>query len=666
MRRALVTIAAGLALLAPAAAGAAPTAVVSPTSMTFASTPVGSMSSGQSVTITNAGPGTLTFNGTNLGVDFDYSSTCSQSLAEGATCYTRIRATPKSTGAKAESYKLFSNAATPIVVAVNVTGVTALPPVAVTEYDVPYSGGSFSRGEDLAAADDGSLWFTDVSNKRVGRFVPSTTTFTIFNLAPLDPDGIYRGYPGTGRMYFMHANRQSYAAIDNSGTVSDNHGPIGFDLGGIAVGANGRVYLSERRVGVDYVGADGRVVRLTPPGATPNFYDIVRGSDERLWIANYNPMEMVAMTLDGTFTRYPVPAAPSVLANAPDGSVLFDGAAYGPQHYSGLGTISPDGSIRIFDQFLGVTAMAYDAAGNLWSTNGTKNITRVRPDGVETRVPVPNFAYSVAKGSDGNVWLLETTGSQGKIARVDVGLAAAATLTPSSADFGSVDVATASAPITFSLRNSGTASLAVSSITTSDPQFAATPQGCATLAPGASCAIDVTATPSATGMQVGTLSVASNAPGSPVTATLTVNGTAPPTRSITATPGTVPCAPVVVLPHGQCSTAAVTVTNGAVAGHVLVAGSDAVGAGGGWALCGGAGTPACGGGPGADQFGAALVSGTTQISLGTTAVADVSFGSGGGAAAGQAVAESLTITAPASTTSSATTFTTGVTWIAAP
>jgi hypothetical protein len=106
-----------------------------------------------------------------------------------------------------------------------------------------------------------------------------------------------------------------------------------------------------------------------------------------------------------------------------------------------------------------------------------------------------------------------------------------ATLTPATRSLGSAVVGSLSTTSrTFTLTNTGTALLTVSSISASG-DFTAT-STCASVAAAASCAITVTFTPSATGARTGTLTVVDSA--GTQTASLTGTGTAP----ITLTPTT--------------------------------------------------------------------------------------------------------------------------------
>ncbi len=104
----------------------------------------------------------------------------------------------------------------------------------------------------------------------------------------------------------------------------------------------------------------------------------------------------------------------------------------------------------------------------------------------------------------------------------------AASLQPSSLSFGGQPINTTSSPKSVTLNNTGTESLTISSIATTNVTFAVTSgtNACGSnLAAGSNCLIYVTFTPTATGTQSGTLSIADNASGSPQSVPLSGTGT---------------------------------------------------------------------------------------------------------------------------------------------
>lgn len=114
-------------------------------------------------------------------------------------------------------------------------------------------------------------------------------------------------------------------------------------------------------------------------------------------------------------------------------------------------------------------------------------------------------------------------------------------LSPTSLDFGTVTIATASQPFAVTVSNTGFANLLLSGITTSGP-FARTsrpsvPPDCgSSVAPGAACSISLVFTPAVPGAASGQLSITHNASGSPSLVSLTGLATAVPVPVLSVAP----------------------------------------------------------------------------------------------------------------------------------
>ncbi len=118
-------------------------------------------------------------------------------------------------------------------------------------------------------------------------------------------------------------------------------------------------------------------------------------------------------------------------------------------------------------------------------------------------------------------------GSPHNVPLTGTGLAATTvSLSPSSLSFGSQSVGTTSAPQPVTLTNTGTGTLNVANIATTG-DFAQTNNCGTSMTAGASCTINVTFIPTASGTRTGTLSVTDNADASPQTVSLTGTGIAP-------------------------------------------------------------------------------------------------------------------------------------------
>ena len=113
------------------------------------------------------------------------------------------------------------------------------------------------------------------------------------------------------------------------------------------------------------------------------------------------------------------------------------------------------------------------------------------------------------------------------------------TASPTSLSFGNEAVGSATAAQTVTVSNTGTASATLSSVSAAAP-FAETNTCGTSLAAGASCTASVTFKPTAGGAASGDLSVASNAPGSPLNVGLSGTGTSTAEGPYGGTPAAVP------------------------------------------------------------------------------------------------------------------------------
>lgn len=151
-----------------------------------------------------------------------------------------------------------------------------------------------------------------------------------------------------------------------------------------------------------------------------------------------------------------------------------------------------------------------------------------------------------------------------------------ASASPTSLTFASTTVGATSAAQTVTVTNTGTGSLTVSGVTlggTNAASFAQTNTCTASIAAGKTCTVSVTFKPSAVGTATASLSIASNATGSPLTVTLSGTGAAA-AASYTLTPsavtfasqsvGTTSAAQVVTLKN--TGTASLTVTSATLSG----------------------------------------------------------------------------------------------------
>jgi hypothetical protein len=173
--------------------------------------------------------------------------------------------------------------------------------------------------------------------------------------------------------------------------------------------------------------------------------------------------------------------------------------------------LDQDGNIDLV--FSGQSSGLYWASGNGKGTFSTPALITAN-DTLATfgTYPVPAFLGS------------STTFAWGQKAAYTIETGPQLSISPLSIDFGSQMVGSVSAPQSVSLTNVGTQMVTLSSVG-GGAEFTAT-NGCGnSLAPGASCSVQISFAPTATGSQSGSLTLADNAPGSPQAVSLSGNGT---------------------------------------------------------------------------------------------------------------------------------------------
>ncbi len=109
----------------------APVLVVSPGSLSFAGTLVGSTAAAQSFTLSNTGNATLIINSILLGgansQDYADTTTCLETLAPAANCTVSVSFTPSAPGGRSASVAISTNAGSPQSVTLTGTGIALAP-----------------------------------------------------------------------------------------------------------------------------------------------------------------------------------------------------------------------------------------------------------------------------------------------------------------------------------------------------------------------------------------------------------------------------------------------------------------------------------------------------------------------------------------------------------
>ena len=258
-----------------------------------------------------------------------------------------------------------------------------------------------------------------------------------------------------------------------------------------------------------------------------------------------------------------------------------------PTPTPGAGVLAASSTTLAF----GSVAMGSNATQSLSITNtgtGAVNITQATISGSGFTIESGSGAATLAAGQSATMEVQFTPPATGAatgsisvtsnasnptltIALSGSGAQGAVSVTPSSVAFGSVaDGTTATQGIT--LKNTGTASVTVSSATATGTGFGVTGFAAQSVAAGATMTFNATFTPASATAASGSISVVTDAPGSPITIALTGTGTQP---GMSITPSSVSFGNVA---DGSNATQAITLKNTGT-GSLVVSSATATGTG---------------------------------------------------------------------------------------
>ena len=156
-----------------------PQASLSPATLTFTSQNVGAASSSQTVTLSNAGTGALATTQIAASGDFAETSTCSSSVAAGASCAISVIFTPTAAGARTGNLTVTDNASgSPHTAPLNGTGAAPAPHASLNPSSLTFASqatGSISAAQTVTLLNSGTATLSVTQITANGGFAETNT-----------------------------------------------------------------------------------------------------------------------------------------------------------------------------------------------------------------------------------------------------------------------------------------------------------------------------------------------------------------------------------------------------------------------------------------------------------------------------------------------------------
>jgi len=523
--------------------GTAPVASLSPVSLTFPAQPVGTSSSAQSVTLSNTGSATLSITSITASGDFSQTNNCGASLAANASCTLSVTFKPTAIGTRTGAVTITDNAS-PATQTVSLTGTGVATPV------VSLSPASLTFPAQRVGTSSSAQ---SVTLKNTGSAVLNITSITV--------SGDFSQTNTCG----------SSVAANASCTLSVTFKPtaIGTRTGAVTITDN----ASPATQSVSLTGTGtAPVASLSPTSLTFPAQPVgTSSSAQSVTLSNTGnaTLSITSITASGDFSQTNTCGA-SLAANASCTlSVTFKPTAAGTR--TGVVTITDNASPATQTVSLTGTGVATPVV-SLSPASLTFPAQRVGTSSSAQRVTLKNTGSatlritsftvngdfsqtntcgsSVAAGASctlsvtfkptaagtrtGAVTITDNASPATQtISLTGTGTAPVVSLSPASLTFPAQKVGTRSSAQSVTLRNTGNASLTITSIRASG-DFSQTNTCGSSVAAGASCTLSVTFKPTATGTRTGAVTITDNA--SPATQTVSLTGTGATTAAVSLSP----------------------------------------------------------------------------------------------------------------------------------
>ena len=610
----------------------APTAALSPTSLTFTGQLVGTTSAAQTVTLSNTGTAPLAISGIVATGDFAQTNACGTSLAAGASCTISVTFTPAAAGGRTGAVTITDSATgSPRTVALSGTG--TVPGVSLSAASLTFASqavGTTSAAQSVTLSNTGTGPLAISGIVASGDFAQTNTcgtsvaagasctinvtfaptasgsrsgTVTITDSAPGSPRTV--ALAGTGAVQPVAINwafnptaviagntaRILVTFTNPNGAPFSSSGfsqllPVGLGLGGNPVNpASPCAGTINPIVGGPQSGFGVSGLSVPTSGACTFEVDVVSSTPATYAVSTAAGALVGSVLADSGVTNTASNTAELVVSPVPAPVLAIDPPPPGPLDFGPVTVATTSAPVNVKVSNAGNAALTFSApfavTGDFAQTATTCGASLpVPPDPASactvTLVFTPTVtgvrSGTLSVASDGGSATLNLAG-EGKPVPVP-----AISVSSGSLVFPSQTIGTPSAPQALSVTNAGTAPLAIAEVTVSGDYSAASDcLSASPLAPGATCNVNVTFTPLVNGTRTGQVTIASNDPASPSTSVaLSGTGVPPPAPNASLSPTSLAFPQTTALSTGAPLVATLTNTGGTT---LQIAAIDVVGGG---------------------------------------------------------------------------------------
>jgi len=458
-----------------------------PSALNFGSVATSATSPAQTVTVSNPTGSAASVSSIAAGGDFAQTNTCGSSIAANGSCTVSVKFSPTATGARSGTLTINAGGVTNTVT-LSGTGTAPGPVLNANPASLSFAGtvvGSTAAAQSVTVTNSGTASATVSGVTVTGDFSQTNTCTSVAVGASCTVTVTFKPTAGgvrAGTLTLTSNANNNPTTVALTGTGIDSTTNIAAGKAATASSSNG-VYVP-----ANLTDTDASTYWESANGAFPQWAQVDLGQ-------SYSVGKLVLK----------LPPATAWAARTETLSVLG----------------STDGSN--FSTIVGSAGYNFDPNANGNTVTITFNATTAR----YVRVNVTaNTGWPAGQLSD-----FEVFPSSGSVSGPSVAA------NPASVAFGNQTLGVASGGQTVTVSNTGTAAASISSVSTSG-DFAQTNTCGSSIAAGGSCTVSVTFTPTASGSRTGSLSIASNAPGSPATVALTGTGVSANTNLALSQPAT--------------------------------------------------------------------------------------------------------------------------------